>query len=394
MLCGLAAIMLAACSGGSDLSKDAASKFNLDLLPCYGFTMHGSPVFGYYTIHGEKISYDGLHDYDHPQLGMFYDGYAMVRTPDFTGYINDYGMEMITLEEGCVPNRFITEDRVVYVKDKEIVVSDTKGNALFTLEGRWCSPFRAGYALFTDSHSDIGVVDADGNIVFEPGMDERIPTLSVMMSEPASLAHPTWFPIYEKNHGFSYFLDVATGEHYFEDKMPSGTEFYDQPMVDGNDLVMVKYDGKYGLLDLNGLWVVEPVYNRLQYDCGWYAFRGDDGLWGWIDAKGVVKIEAQFDLPNHLKFDGFGFGNNDLCYIGEGRFIDRSGNIALETDRIIETGFIGDRCLFKDTTGGYMWMNRKGEVINGIAMPLAEGTVWYLKKLAIGYAPQYFNYGL
>ena len=72
----------------------------------------------------------------------------------------------------------------------------------------------------------------------------------------------------------------------------------------------VKKDGKWGFIDYNNNWLIEPAYKDAKsFVCG-LAPVVEDTLWGYIDTKGKMIIEAQFMEANEFNQSGVAAVNN------------------------------------------------------------------------------------
>lgn len=380
------AMVLTGCGNGN-VGKNSASDFDLELLPC-DYRSGGTLIRAYERDGEQVLHYQGSpKDYGNPIAGMFYDGRAYIMVDGFNGFIDKEGNELFEIEGKANP--YITEGIAIVQRGDMIVACDTEGNEMWEIEGRSCTSFRAGYAVLLDKNNNLNIIDSKGEIIFESSSDEYVPWQAMEVPNIASMAHPTYFEIRDKQ-GFAYVLDVKTGEHFLKGCMPNELSNREGIFIDSNNLVVAQTeDRKYGILDLNGNWAVEPEYSKIRNDGKWYMFLDDDDQWGWMDKDGNVKIEPIAKFPHWWISPGFGYG--DIAYIGEGQFINREGNIVLETDFAVDSNFIGDRCLIDKGQEGYTWMNRDGEEICD-PFPLDEHAKTTIRRLSNGSSPQYVAY--
>lgn len=400
----MAGLMLgmAGCSPSQQESmKDDVSTLDLDLLPL-AWSRGLRDNLGYGTQDGERVlewgKIDDMYGMSRSDLPLFNDGLAVVRFDKLTALIDTSGEPVVDLSGYGTLLPYMTEDLYLAQKDdktKSIVAFNRQGEEVFEVEGRTCTPMRKGYAVYSNStrySTKNGIINAKGEIVYEAEQDEHVGDIFVMTQAfptAASLAHPTWFPLFDSD-GFTCFLDVATCKRHLDGLLPDGAKpnIY---AVDANDRMVVKADDdKYGLLRLDGTWAVEPEYRYINYDGDWYLFLDDDKLAGWMDKDGKVKIEPQFDIADR---DKTAFGISDLCLIDEGKavtyFIDRKGNVVLDPEYQAISNFIGDRCLVNLGNGqGAQWMNRKGELL-GEPMLLSEYAAKAVAAIGRGVAVQY-----
>lgn len=84
----------------------------------------------------------------------------------------------------------------------------------------------------------------------------------------------------------------------------------------------VKVDGKWGLIDATGNFIIEPKFEDVRYYSEGVAWIKVDGKWGLIDKQGKFLIQPKIDWP----YGGF---ENGICRVeidGEEKYIDKTGN--------------------------------------------------------------------
>lgn len=180
------------------------------------------------------------------------------------------------------------------------------------------------------------------------------------MMSARSAARPTTFTVYH-NGKIAYIIDLKTQERYLED---FGEELGDYacPIIDWNGQVIIgPIDGKYGVVNLQGEWVIEPEYDDMRNDGSLYMVK-QDNLIGWVDKQGKVVIEPQFEPAASWVYYNkfcFSFNGSELAYIHAtdgSYFIDRQGKRIYEDVPGDAVSFrIGDRYL-ADIRNGIYWM--------------------------------------
>jgi len=383
-----AAALLSGCSGGSGVGmSDATKDFNLDVLPAHfegRGLLHG---MGYVaTVEGTEAPDVIVNHY----TCLFHEGLSYVQGDDMWGFVNLDGELVVDfmgngLKSGF--SKYFSEGLFLIDKDDEdvIVAYDHKGNVKFEVEGEGViSQMCGSYALIKGEHG-ANVINDKGEIVFESEEGERIPKY-YDRKLPAAYAHPSYFPIFSDT-GFEYFLDVATGKHLLEGMIPDDVEGNNatEYVIDSNDLLALRTSDGWGLLDLEGQWVVAPSYEYMRNDGEWYVIR-QGGYIGWINAKGETMIEPEFERKSSADV---AFGPSDWCLV-YGKFIDRKGQVVLEPDYIPYTNFFGDRCLVRYDRGQYGWMDRNGEIIGEPFYASEDMAETQLALISRGVAIQYF----
>lgn len=393
--------MCAGCNNGAGSSVEKIiDGFDFNLLPSKMIFNNRDVVGGYCNPLGEMVIDIEYSDYGlvYDRLGLFHEGMAYVGYENNPGFINEKGEMVVDLSDyqrGDFPPYFCEGLVLVNRDNKSFVAIDKTGEIAWEAEGHVCTQLRGGYAMYTPhryNDETYGVINSKGEIVIDAEGKRDLTRLAFYsFFEPSSYAHPSFFPIYH-NNTLKGFIDVATGKHILEDCIPEYEATDRSPVVDYNDLVILKTSEGYGLINLKGEWVVEPQYDMLQNDGKWYVFS-ENGYWGWIDDKGEVMIPADIKAPNYSSIPLFGI--SDLCATNNGCFIDRKGEIVLETDYSVETGFIGSKCIVhvreSREKSYYSWMDKNGELV-GEPLYLTERCVSGLKSLSEGRAIQYTGF--
>jgi serine/threonine protein kinase len=107
---------------------------------------------------------------------------------------------------------------------------------------------------------------------------------------------------------------------------------YDRTVIDNSIPSDVLLEGsvldgngnmKYGLVDLKGGWVIQPVFDYLLYYDGQnYCKASLDGKWGYIDRRGNWIIQPMFDRIDNYDAQGYCQGVID----GKYGIVDKRGN--------------------------------------------------------------------
>jgi len=238
----------------------------------------------------------------------------------------------------CSDSRFLVSDESVWK------IIDEKGFAVTNSAFSYLSPPNSdGMMMYVD--------EAGARLIDKDGVVQGIFSKSL---ESAGLCSENLIAICE-NGNYSYYS--IRGDKLFGAYEEAGTFT--------NGLAAVKAGGKWGIIDSKGNYVINPKYEDVKlddqgeyicnsviiakensqyqlYDSKWNAVKGfscdnmdiptkdgiiafmSDGKWGFVDTKGKVVIEPQYD-----KAKSFSNGLAAVCKDGLWGFIDREGNIAL-----------------------------------------------------------------
>ncbi|MCM1989832.1 WG repeat-containing protein [Oceanirhabdus seepicola] len=132
-------------------------------------------------------------------------------------------------------------------------------------------------------------------------------------------------------------------------------------------LALVKYDGKWGVIDQKGTWVVEPNldYKKvLPPSEGLALAQSSNGKWGFIDKMGDWVIEPKFN-PTHgeLGVLGFNEGVAFICINGNYGLIDTKGEWIIEPKFFDAYSFSEGLANVYLSEQGYFYINKEGEEV-------------------------------
>lgn len=160
-------------------------------------------------------------------------------------------------------------------------------------------------------------------------------------------------------------------------------------------LICVKIDGNYGVINKNGEWVIEPIYDSaIDFDGNKYKYAcvNKDGKYGALKPDGTWLIEPKFDED----FNIYDSGSMNVVYNG------KSGVLNVEGEWIIEPVFdyslyfnamsFSDGLLPVKSEGKYGYMNKEYKFViepkfklawsfeDGLAIVILEDKYGYINK--------------
>ncbi len=168
---------------------------------------------------------------------------------------------------------------------------------------------------------------------------------------------------------YKVFKDSSTGKYGFKhnDKVVIPAQYTaTNGFYDG--LAAVEYKGKWGFIDKDGKWVLEPIY-----DGGWKFGDGlaavkQDGKWGAIDLKGNWVISPQFKYA--FRFcEGLAY----LKVNDKWGFIDPSGKLVIPAIYDDAWAFTDGKARVK-LNGREFYIDRNGNEIGGNAKPASSAS--------------------
>lgn len=345
-----AMLILASCSNNADkrLRSYLDNYMDYDLIPVYPERYRS----GYATPDGElAIEFDGKNEhltYVYP----FYEGLALTGL----GFIDKNGEVVIETSDyrWDISTGFNEGIALMYDEHTEETVAINKsGNEIFRTDGKPLGRIYGGYAMIkSDRPSRTYIVDRKGNTVFEPDDNEHLTRLR-------SAAKPSFFSVMSGER-LAYIIDLDSNKKYLENFCDSEQGNH-QPLIDWNNQVVL-YDSdekRYGVADIDGRWAIQPEYSYIRCDGELYSVIDDLDNVGWVNKKGKVVIEPQFESCRwyYITETSYAFNGSDLAYItAEGCFINREGERVYEdVPGYVESFGIKGRYIL-DNKRVYNWM--------------------------------------
>ena len=155
-------------------------------------------------------------------------------------------------------------------------------------------------------------------------------------------------------------------------------------------MIPASIDGKCGLIDRNGNWIVSPQYDEIND-----LFFGDmiavknNGKWGYVNPVDKTVIPPQYDEVTYFDYNGTAFVKKD----GKWRLIDQTGKTVRETE-IEEIDFSAIQSPYKAKSNGkwgYIGTNYNfviepqyedaGKFYNNLAFVKINGKYGYIDTL-------------
>ena len=209
---------------------------------------------------------------------------------------------------------------------------------------------------------DYGIVDPAGKLILEPAA--MVPAeRSVGDIEVVLVPDP------------DYPREMYCMQYRFVDKQGNFVNdlAFDYFSPQDNGLYVVGLDGKYGCINEDFEWVVDPVFDRIGSFCHDLAPVDKDGKDGYIDSKGHYAIELQDFSAGEFTPWGYAVVSVD----GKESVIDTSGDIVLSAQdgRICEVCPGGGALIQMDDR--YFLLDGKGKLLYDFGeekvRPLAMG---------------------
>ena len=121
----------------------------------------------------------------------------------------------------------------------------------------------------------------------------------------------------------------------------------------------VEINGKWGLIDKNGKYVIRPMYNDLgNMHNGMMSCKDINGKYGFINIDHVVIVPPRYDSIGEYA-EGFYVFRNEQEQFG---FLNKEGEIAIEAKYSSTSNFENGRAKVQ-LNNDWLHINTKGEVV-------------------------------
>lgn len=300
MLCGMAAVM-ASCDGGSDINGYAVTD---DLEYITFVNVDGGLVF-VNPDNGEAL--EGLTGESESGASLFHEGYTfgsdLIRGYSF---VNKQG-ERLGGENAYYGSATAFNEGLAWVtpEDSCLRVIDTNGEVQFTFQqAERAYAFNEGMAVFINAEDRYGIVDKNGEVVVVPRWTEVVP---VVVDGLIAVKDGNGFGLYDINEEKMLITGMETvGVDYDrinKDVLDVNYSFYNNYInaIKQGRIPVENKGGKWGIIDKEGKYVINPQFSEIIPDGDGYAFRNGD-TWGWCDSEGKYVINPQFG--NMRPFNG------------------------------------------------------------------------------------------
>lgn len=256
------------------------------------------------------------------EASLFRDGIALVKTSgedEEYGYIDKRGKYLI-LPQYKDATIFSEGIAWVVVENGYPTAINEKGVILFSLkDAEDVFLFKEGLAAFSQYEKESlkwGFVDKKGNIKISPQFD----AISYFSEGKCAV---------ENSEGKWGYIDKEGRVEITYQFDYAGDFFEGQSIVIKND--------KFGVIDKNGKYVINPQYAYMMEDNSLYLLKVKD-KWGWCDKKGKIIINPQF-------VEAYPFFESSLASVKMNNrygYINKKGNIEISPQFTAAFPFTGD----------------------------------------------------
>jgi hypothetical protein len=230
-----------------------------------------------------------------PQWGSvldFQEGLARVSNFDSThhitkcGFINTNGQIVIPLQWEYASS--FCEGMAVIMTNGLCGFINQSGEVVIAPQWNACQPFRNGFALAMKESPmgsfqyKFGIIDRSGKIISEPQFTGFMLGRAVVVF------------LHDKKGIIDKTGHVAGGLWWDSVKFSPM-----QSAVDGRDTIKIEKEKKFGLVDINGKIVVQPLWEDIGFSEAGFTPVKQNGKWGLLDGSGKLVIQPQWEAVNY-----------------------------------------------------------------------------------------------
>ncbi len=195
----------------------------------------------------------------------------------------------------------MTYDSFCFLNDMDFKLPYKVNNYLSAKDGVLTEVSVADVACIEDFRLDYENVD-DNLIIFHDHIEERY----FLMEKDGKVLFVSPYRI--RTYYYEDYGIFSLNGHALIDKEGNRVlkeEWYDDVDIwDGKIIVKMNEDGRYGLCDLNGNYIVEPVCVDMEYGKDWFYFKYPDGNYRLLDGEGNdVDIKGGFKDLEYVSCD-------------------------------------------------------------------------------------------
>ena len=221
------------------------------------------------------------------QIGVFNEGLALVKNKNGYGYINPQGQVVVPCEYS--KGSGFSEGLASVKKGGECGYIDKEGTVVIPLIYSRCLDFEDGKAIVFRGMRNAGVIDKTGSEIIEPSINGL-----VGFSDSRGLI---------RDASWNYYYITDEGRFY--------EGFYDYAQAFQNGIAVVQKNGKWGIINQNGLPVVSPKYDKIEAFKNGYAKVKINGF------SGLTNLAGETIVPTNFEF---------ISYAGNGLFRVEQGD--------------------------------------------------------------------
>jgi hypothetical protein len=228
------------------------------------------------------------------EIQPFSEGFAAVKLKEHYGYVDLAGK--LVIPDIYTQASAFSEGLAAVQKDGACGYINPRGEQVIPLEYSKCLDFNAGRAVVYKGIRKAGLLDREGKLLIEPGLDRLL-----NFQEGRGLVR-------DEKYRFYYITEQAHSYHaYYQE----ATEFK-------HGVAVVQVNGKWGIINQKGIEIIPPKYDKIESFQDGYAKVRIQGFRGLASLNGELIVQPDYEY---------------ISYAGEGLFRVEQGDMVGYFDR-------------------------------------------------------------
>lgn len=205
----------------------------------------------------------------------FKEGLAVVKHKNRYGFIN-YSGELVIEAKYSKASSF-SEGLAAVQKNGKVGYIDKNGNEVIPLKYTRCLDFERGTAIVYQGTPNAGVIDREGNEIIPP-------SIKGLMG-------------YSDRRGL--IRDTRWNYYFITDEARFYEGYYDYAQAFHHGIAIVQKDGKWGVINQNGMPIISPKYDKIESFNDGFAKVRIDGFSGLSNLDGEIIVEPEFEFISY-----------------------------------------------------------------------------------------------
>ena len=209
------------------------------------------------------------------EIQAFSEGLAVARIKKGYGFINTLGEWVIEPKYSKVGP--MSEGMAAAQREGRCGYIDRHGEEVVKLEFSRCKDFDDGTAVVYQGMRKAGLVDQEGRVVLEPGINRLLE-----FTEGRGLVR-------DQDYRFYFITDRAIMyEGYYQEASPFR-----------HGVAVVRMNGKWGVINQKGIEVIPPKYDKIHSFQNGFAKVQVTGLHGLVNLEGKLIVDPAYEYISH-----------------------------------------------------------------------------------------------
>ena len=209
------------------------------------------------------------------EIRPFSEGLAAVKTRSGYGFIDLTGKLVI-------PDRFVkvgdfSNGRATVQENGRCGYIGRDGSLHIDMAFTRCFDFEEGTAVVYQGYRKAGLIDSSGHFVILPGLDN----------------------LAQFSEGRGWMRDDRYRFYYITEKVDAGESLYEAARPYENGIAVVQSNGRWGVVNQNGIEIIPPKYDRIEHFENGYAKVRIKGFTGLTNLRGELILQPDYEYISY-----------------------------------------------------------------------------------------------